>query len=244
MDITMNNMVDIHSHILPNIDDGSKSLEESITIIKKLEQLGFTDIVFTPHFILSTPYQSSILENQKLLEKIKQNIDSNINLYLGNEVFACMEMVSYLKNMKMSTINNSRYVLFELPRNSKLNDLNELIFSLKINKFIPVLAHPERYMILKDKNVIDDLIERGVYFEVNYESIIGKYGKDVKKTAKYLLKNKKFHFLATDIHRADSSFFKDFKKIKKKIIRLIGKDYFTKVTYYNPINVINDKDII
>lgn len=81
MDITMNNMIDIHSHILPNIDDGSKSLEESITIIKKLEQLGFTDIVLTPHFILSTPYQSSILENQKLLEKIKQNIDSNINLY-------------------------------------------------------------------------------------------------------------------------------------------------------------------
>lgn len=239
MGITMNNMIDIHSHIIPGIDDGSRSFSESVNILKKLEMLGFSKVVLTPHYIVSTKYQSSFLDNKKLLEELKKE-DTSIDLYLGNEIFACMEMVDYLKEGKMASINNSRYVLFELPRNSKINDLNELIFSLQIKKYIPILAHPERYQILKDKKLIDELIEHGVYFEVNFESITGKYGKDAKKIAKYLLKKHKFHFLATDIHHEDSEFFDNFLKIKKKIIKLIGKEYFYKVTYSNPLNVIND----
>ena len=102
-------MIDLHSHILPNIDDGSRSLEESIKIIKQAVSNGVTDIIVTPHFILGSSYNKEKKENKKLLaelqEKVKnENID--INLYLGNEIFVDIEMVSLLIKKKISSLKD------------------------------------------------------------------------------------------------------------------------------------------
>ena len=146
-------MIDLHSHILPNIDDGSRSLEESIEIIKQAVSNGVTDIIVTPHFILGSSYNKEKKENKKLLaelqEKVKnENID--INLYLGNEIFVDIEMVSLLIKKKISSLNDTRYVLFELPMNSKYKNIRKTLFDLQSAGYIPVIAHPERYRVIKE----------------------------------------------------------------------------------------------
>jgi protein-tyrosine phosphatase len=241
----MNNLVDIHTHILPGIDDGSKNISETLEILKKMSSLGFNTLVFTPHYITGTVYNTNNQKKLELLELVKAKLKEeniSLNLYLGNEIFIDNNIYDYIKNGEMSLINNSRYFLVELPRNGKINDFHNIVFTLKSKGYIPILAHIERYQfIFNDLSLIDEIISYGALIQVNYESIIGKYGKNAKKVAKYLLKNKKLHFLASDIHHMDSDFFKTFPKIKKKIIKYIGLNKFYEVTYINPMHVINDE---
>ena len=141
MENTMDNYIDIHNHILYGIDDGSKSLEESIEILKQHKEMGFKDIVVTPHYIENSNYVTNNKEKEKLLNTLKNNV-KGINLYLGNEVFINNNLEKLLKENEISTINNSRYLLIEFPMNQKLKTITDTIYELKIKGIIPVIAHP------------------------------------------------------------------------------------------------------
>ena len=116
-------MIDFHSHILPNIDDGATSMKESVNLIKEAFEVGFTGIISTSHY-LPKYYECSIEERKRLITEIesklnKENIPSIPKLYLGNEIYITTDIVELLKEGKASTINGTQYVLFELPMNSK-----------------------------------------------------------------------------------------------------------------------------
>ena len=102
-------MKDIHNHLLFGIDDGSKDLEESIKLLKKIKKEGITEIVFTPHYIIGSSYNANIEKRVKLLNALKK--ETSIKLYLGNEVTIDNDVIEYIKNREISTINNSRYCL-------------------------------------------------------------------------------------------------------------------------------------
>ena len=132
-------MIDLHSHILPNIDDGSKSLEESIAIIKQAVSNGVTDIIVTPHFILGSSYNKEKKANKKLLADLKTRVEAeslSINLHLGNEIFVDIEMVSLLKKKKIASLNDSRYVLFELPMNNEYKNIIKTLNATELLKKI------------------------------------------------------------------------------------------------------------
>ena len=115
-------MIDIHSHILPGIDDGSKSFEESMELIRSASSNGVTDIIATPHYIVGSDYMINNEEKRKLLLKLKKQIKKEeipINLYLGNEVFVENNMLELRKKKEITTLHNSKYLLFELPLNYK-----------------------------------------------------------------------------------------------------------------------------
>lgn len=240
-------MIEVHSHLLPNIDDGVKSLEEAINTIKKLELLGYSDVIVTPHYIKGTKYNVNNIEKYKLfLELEKKILEENINikLYLGNEIFVDENILENLKNGNCCPLNNSRYVLIEIPLNDNIINLNEIIFKLKSRGLVPIIAHPERYLIVKkDYNILDEWINRGALLQVNFESITGKYGNESKKVVKHILKNNLATLIGGDIHHEDSMFFKNFLKNKKKIIKLIGNEKFEELTVLNPAKIINNKDI-
>ena len=185
-------MTDIHSHIIFNVDDGSSSLEESIKLIKYFKEVGFNNIIATPHFIRNTEYSA---ENNEKLEKLailkeavkKHNID--INLYLGNEIYISEHIDEDIKSNKIYTLNNTKYILFELPFHNEILNLPDIVYELKMNGYIPILAHPERYDFLKrNYKEVDKLKEEGLLFQCNYSSILEYYGKDAKKLFKYMLK--------------------------------------------------------
>ena len=239
--------IDIHSHILYGIDDGSKSIEESINIIKEHIKMGFTDIMVTPHYIENSKYETNNIDKENILKTLKQELKKqniNINLYLGNEVFVNNNLEELLKKKEIATINNSKYLLIEFPMNEKPKDINNIIYELKIKGIIPIIAHPERYdYVKKNPNLVLEWIEEGALLQSNYGSIIGVYGSGPQKTIKKLLKKDLIEFLATDIHYPNNKIYLNMDKIRKKLKKLITEERFIELTNTNPKKIIENKEI-
>lgn len=238
-------MIDMHSHVLPGIDDGSYSIEESINMIKEAYEEGFSDIVSTSHYIEES-YNANKKDREDLInlliDRLKEE-NINVNIYNGAEAYVATNMPELIQEEKLPTINNSKYLLMELPMNSEILYLENIINDLQANGIIPIIAHPERYSyVQKNPKMLYELIEQGVLFQANYASIIGKYGRDAEKTIKKLLKMDIIHFLGSDAHRS-RSIYTEMGVITKKLIKVIGKDKFTLLSEENPKKVLENENI-
>lgn len=240
-------MIDMHNHILYGIDDGCKTIEESIETIKNMKKIGFNNIVLTPHYIEDSSFKANNnlkLQRLEILkeELLKNNID--VNLFLGNEIFINESINELIINKEIRSINNTRYILIELPFNNQILNLDDYLYELKLKGYKIIIAHPERYTYFKDNyKEARKLYDSGVLFQVNYGSIIGQYGSSSLKLVKKLLKDDMVDFISTDIHKPSSSLFDKFDDIKHKIIKIIGEDKFKDISYNNILKVINDEDI-
>lgn len=231
-------MTDIHSHILFDVDDGSKSLEESIEILKRMQEIGFKNVILTPHYIEGSEYCCENKEKKEKLNLIKKALEAQnikINVYLGNEIFINHNIYELIKEGVIHTLNSTRYILIEFPFHNQIVNLEDIIYELKIKGLIPIIAHPERYSYFQDNyQEIDRLREEGFLFQGNYASILGYYGKDSQKLLKYMLKKGYIDYLGTDIHRASKTYVIDnFKKIEKNIIKITKKDYYQRILENN-----------
>lgn len=238
-------MVDLHSHILPNIDDGSRSIEETFNLIKEAENVGFDAIVLTSHY-MEGYYETDQKEREVWIKAICQNLDAkniNIDLYSGNEIYMTENIIKLLEEGKASTINNTSYVLFEMPLNAEPFNLYNIIYKMQQCKVVPILAHPERYaFIQKEPELVYDLIKRGVLMQANYGSIIGQYGKKAQMILNKFLENNMIHFLGTDVHRQNTIYPK-IPFILEKLEQIIGKQKLEELTTINPQLVLNNKKI-
>lgn len=231
-------MTDIHSHILFDIDDGSRNLEESIELLKKMKEIGFDNVILTPHYIDGSEYCSENPEKKSKLNKIKEelvNQNIEINVYLGNEIFINNNIYESILKGKIHTLNNTRYILVELPFHNQIVNLEDIIYELKIKGLIPIIAHPERYSYFQDNyKEVDRLRNEGFLFQGNYASILGYYGKDSQKLLKYMLKKQYIDYLGTDVHRIEKTYVIDnFDKIEKNIIKVAKNEYYQKIKANN-----------
>ena len=234
-------MIDFHSHILPAIDDGSKSIEDSIQILREAREAGFSKIISTSHY-LEGYYEVEEEERKRLIQELR-NEDIGLELYVGSEIYITENMIDLLKGKKASSINNSKYVLFEIPMNNKTMLTKEIIYRLIENGYVPVLAHPERYsFIQQNPEELEELVDMGALCQSNYGSIIGLYGKKTEKTVKKLLKNNLIHFFGSDVHRQEQIYNKIPKAIKK-IKKIISEDKFIELSEINPQKVLNNEEI-
>ena len=234
-------MIDIHTHILPGIDDGAKTIEESLNILKKAHDSNITDIVLTPHFIVNSKYNTNNKDKYKLLNILNEELISNninINLYLGNEVYIDTG-ISNLLNTDISTINNSRYMLIELPMNRKSTIIDDVLYELSKKNIIPIIAHPERYTsYYKDYEFFQDLIDKGCLLQGNIGSLYNKYGLKAKRMIKGLLKKRMISFMASDIHHDSSDLYS--KNINKDLYKLLkDKAYIDNILENNARVIIN-----
>ncbi len=240
-------MIDIHSHIINEIDDGSKNIEESISIIEKLSSIGFKIVIATPHYITGSKFIYDNASKMDKLEKIKKCLEEkniDMELYLGNEVFIDHNILSLIDEQQIASLNNSKYILIELPVSRAMNDLFDILFKIRDKGYVPIIAHPERYAFLQeDHTMIEKFIEMGCLFQGNFENIVGKYGKHAKELFLYMLKNNQYHFLATDIHTKDSHLFENMEKMKKKLTKLTSKEKFVELTVNNPLKIIKNENI-
>lgn len=234
-------MIDFHSHILPQTDDGSISIEETINILKEAKQVGFTKVISTSHY-LEGYYESNQKERNELLEKIKQE-NVEVELYLGSEIYISENMIEFLKDKKASSINDSRYVLFELPMGNETMLTKEMIYRLIENNYVPIIAHPERYSYVQDNpEYVEELLQMGAMFQANYGSIIGLYGKKAEKTVKKLLKENLIQFLGSDVHREEHVYIL-IPKILKKLKKIISSEKLEEITNINPQKVLDNEEI-
>lgn len=230
-------MKDIHNHILYGIDDGSISYLDSIRILKELEQEQIHDILLTPHYIIGSDYNANNKKKIELLNTLKNK--TSVNLYIGNEVYIDNDIIDYIKQGMISTINNTRYLLIELPLNEKLEIMYDIIFELRSYGVIPIVAHPERYHYLKLEDLIK-LIDQGCLLQGNITSLNNKYGKDAKDNLILLLKKHMIHVLGTDTHRNGKINLKEALDTLKKIVDV---EIYKDLTYRNFDKIINDIDI-
>ena len=198
-------MIDIHSHIINEIDDGSKNIEMTINMLKKAEQSGTTDIIATPHFMrgrFEVEYNEVVKKVEGLREIAKEN-NININIYAGQEVYYSKNILEYYNDKIIGTINNTKYMLIELPMlEFNIDEVINIIYELQIRGITPIIAHPERYkLFIKKPSMINSLIKEGMLFQLNAGSITGNFGKDVKKTATKYLENNIYSFIGSDAHR-------------------------------------------
>ena len=238
-------MIDFHTHILPNIDDGSRSIDETFNLIKEAKEVGFDGIILTSHYIENF-YETDVPERDVWVKAISENLGAkgiDTDLYLANEIYISENMMGLLEQQKASTINNSCYVLFELPLNEEPLNLYDVIYSLQENKLIPILAHPERYsFVQKEPELIYDLIEKGCLMQANYGSIIGQYGVKAEYIVKKFLENNMIHFLGSDVHRQNSIYPK-IPFALEKIREIVGEEKLEELTTINPKLVLANKKI-
>lgn len=238
-------MIDLHSHILPNIDDGSRSIEETFNLIKEAKNVGFDAIISTSHY-MENYYETDTPEREVWVNAIYENLQAkniDIRLYLGNEIYLSENIIKLLEEGKASTINDTSYVLFEMPLNAEPMNLYDLVYQMLQCKLVPILAHPERYsFVQKDPDLIYDLIQKGVLMQANYGSIIGQYGEKAKIIVKKFFENRMIHFLGSDVHR-QNTIYPRIPEILAELNDLIGEEKLEELTNTNPSLVLKNKRI-
>ena len=196
-------MKDIHSHILCSIDDGAESIKESINIIKNAIKNGYTDIILTPHYRKKQGFVANNKIKKELFNNLKEELKKNnlkINLYLGNEITVDEDLYYYLDTNQILSLNDSKYLLLELPFTGRLNYLDNLFDDLIADGYLIIIPHPERYMDYKEKDYIE-WNKKGILFQGNIESLFGGYGKKAQEKLENLLKLHLISFMGSDIHK-------------------------------------------
>lgn len=198
---------DVHSHLLYGIDDGAKSAEQTLQLAQMYCNLGFTQVTCTPHIMHgyydNTPriIANRVLEVNELL--LQHNIPLKINFaaeYYADEHF--LTLLKQKQELLHFKHNEQSYVLFETAFMNKPPFLDEIVFLIQSNGYIPVLAHPERYTYFwSQKQDALYWFNLGVHFQINLPSLTGYYSKQAQKMAEYLIENQMYQFFATDCHR-------------------------------------------
>lgn len=233
-------MIDLHSHILYGIDDGPKEISASLDMLSAAIDVGFAHVVATPHYIHGTEFASQTAQNLRILQTLKEQVKVP-QLYLGSELYYDHQGAEHLSQNRAVGINNSRYVLVEVPReNMHFSSLLNYVFQLEIQGYSVILAHAERYdFIHKDPNYLVSLIKRDVLIQLNLCSLIGRYGKTVEKTAKTLLEHNMVHLVATDAHKAQD--YRECHKALSVLEDLVGEEGINTLLLENPSHILSDQ---
>lgn len=230
-------MIDFHAHILPGIDDGSKNVDESMTMLDSMSKQGIKRVIATPHFYANYESVDSFIERRKTaFEFLKERSPNSPEILLGAEV-KYYDGISHLPELKELRIEGSRLLLFEMPF-SKWTEysVKEIVDIASRGKITPVLAHIERYLPMMKKGILERLSSSGVLFQVNATFFTDFW---YRSKAMKMLKNNQIHFIGSDCHNLTDrppNALKAFSMIEKKMGKAFITDY---VDYGNALFLQN-----
>jgi protein-tyrosine phosphatase len=196
-------VIDIHSHIMPEIDDGARTMDEAVQMARIAAGDGIEYMVSTPHMfngLSHNPEPPEIIERVRALNEAIA--DAAITILPGNEVHISHEIAQQVKTKRVTKINQQNYMLVEFPQLTVPVGAEELFYQLLLQGVHPILVHPERNGQIQSRPaIVADYVEKGVYVQVTAMSITGEFGPAATRTAEILLRHNCVHFLATDTHR-------------------------------------------
>lgn len=206
-------MIDMHNHILFGMDDGAKTIEDSIRYIKEEIEKGVSYIIFTPHFNnramincndLIADYQNKLLLNFKELQDRIIYEKLKVELHLGNEIYMDSKFIDVLEHREFQTLAGSDYILIEFSTMDTSLNMAEICYEAKLRGYKPIIAHAERYSFLcSNLDLLKNVLNEGAYLQVNASAIIKDENKESYKHSHFLLKNKLVSFAASDMHNMD-----------------------------------------
>lgn len=233
---------DIHSHVLPGVDDGARDMTMSIEMLRHAYEQGIRRMIVTPHHkpmhhnVSREKMQRLIAALQEQMQK--ENIE--IEFYPGNELYYREELVECLEKREATTLADSRYVLIEFLPQDRWEYIRDGVNTMLMAGYRPVLAHVERYQeVCKDMERISRLREMGGYLQVNAAGVMGRYGIGIKHTTRKLLKYRMVDFLATDAHN-DTTRTTDMAECAAYIGKKYGEEYLRVLVEENPSCIIRD----
>jgi len=194
---------DMHSHLVPGIDDGAADMAAAVSLAKGLSQLGFKKAITTPHVLwemyANTPQiiqtGCAAVKQQLALEKVELELGAAAEYFIDDHFESALAAKEPLLTLK------DKLVLVEFSMITAPFDLRDTLFNLQMQNYVPIIAHPERYIYLRNKKVFfDELKESGALFQVNLLSLVGHYGTSVQELAEYLIKKEAYDFAGTDLH--------------------------------------------
>jgi protein-tyrosine phosphatase len=190
--------VDMHSHLIPGIDDGAKSLEESLSFIETLKKIGYKGLITTPH-IISDIYPNTQATIETPFQQVKLKLPG-FKLTYAAEYMINAEFEDLLDDNQLLTFGNN-YVLIEMSYIAESANFRDMVFKLKVKGYQPILAHPERYIFLHNNyKIYQEIKDIGCLLQLNILSVSGYYGAEVKQVANKLLSDKLIDFAGTDLH--------------------------------------------
>jgi len=233
-------MIDIHSHIMPDIDDGARSIEEAVEMARIAFQDGIEYMVSTPHMfngLSDNPRPAEVVDR---VAALNQAIGSGgLKVLPGNEVHVSHEIVELAKANRVTKINQRNYMLVEFPQLTVPIGAEELFYRMLLSGIYPILVHPERNgQIQSHPAIVEKLINRGVFIQVTAMSVTGEFGPAAKTCADKLLRHDCVHFLATDAHRTKSRP-PILSKGRDAAAAIIGPERADALVESNPCAVIN-----
>ena len=238
-------MIDFHNHIIPNLDDGSKSIEMSLEMLKEAQSQGITDVINTVHFqhpkmyAKNTSYDFVINEVKKMEEIAKfNNID--IKIHAASEVFFQFNLIEILDN-PITTFGNNKYMLIEFQTLHLPKGYEEELFKLQLKNITPIIAHPERYRpIQNDFLLAKKWVEKGYLIQIDCSSILGGFGKKTQTAAIKLLENGLCHLIGSDSHNNKKRNFL-LKPTLEQINKILNKD-ISNLIKENSNKILNGED--
>ncbi len=233
-------MVDIHAHILPGIDDGPETLEESLGLAEELALQGVHTVVTTPHWGRIT--KRTLSEIREIFLEIKEKLQENsveINIFLGFELFLDLETLEEVKGEpEKFSLAGGNFILVEFPFEFLYPNWEVLLREIREAGLSPVIAHPERYgPVLRDYSLLSRMVAEGAILQVNAESLLGENGERARKTAMKCLQEGLCSVVASDAHGLrfrPPRLRKAYELISKKISPYSAQDFFEK----NPGNLL------
>ncbi|WP_075983044.1 tyrosine-protein phosphatase [Bacillus massilinigeriensis] len=224
-------MIDIHSHILPGIDDGAQSLEDSIAMARQAVSEGIETIIATPH------HRNGKYENSKtsIIKKVHQLNEAfkeegiKLNVLPGQECRVFGELLEYYdKNEILTLAGNSSYLFIEFPSGYVPRYASQLLYDIQLKGLKPIIVHPERNAeLLQNPNMIYDLVNNGAATQITAASLTGKFGKKIKRFTEQLIEANLTHFIASDAHNITTRSF-----IMNEALDVVEQKYGVDTIYY------------
>lgn len=241
----MNNIVDMHCHILPELDDGAKNDGEAYQMLRMAYDEGIRVIVATPHHHerrgMCTPgqYRRALAK----VRKMAREIDERFYIMPGMEIYFSQDVIKKLEHKKVQTMGESNYVLVEFSPNDEFRYIQQALQQIQMKGFYPIIAHIERYRCFHDHmDDVEYLIEMGAYVQVNAGSIVGASGRTTKKFVKELLEQHLIHFVGTDAHSSGSRS-PMIRKSADFVEKKYGEGYAREIFRANGLKVLKNKMI-
>ncbi|MBC2722196.1 CpsB/CapC family capsule biosynthesis tyrosine phosphatase [Desulfosporosinus sp.] len=234
-------MIDIHNHILPGLDDGSKSMEETLAIVRQLYKAGFKTLIATPHVLEERDFLSprEILETTEQVRKCVAEAGIPVEILPGSENYIFPDLAKWVRDEKLLTLGNTgKYLLVELPMLEIPQYTEQVFFDLQVQGLTPVLAHPERNKGLIDKpEHLLNWAKKGILFQLNFRSLRGRYGPGSQELAEIMLRSHLVHFIGSDAHRisqGDTTYLEALQRVEE----IVGEERVKEVAMENPQAVL------
>jgi protein-tyrosine phosphatase len=241
-------MIDLHCHILPGIDDGPKTLDESLEMARIFEQAGYSHVVATPHAVPGTTWMPKPEEIRGKLSELNQAIIKEgikLKVLMGMEIALDPNIADLLDRGHVKPLAGTSYVLIEPPFQRLPLGWDQAVFNVLSHGFGVLLAHPERCaQLTSEPQLCDQLIESSVYFQVNWDSFLGHHGRTTQKMAIHLATKGFIHCLATDSHDARSRNAIQVRRTAESIEELIGPQNLHLISKANPVRVLRNEALI